>query len=82
MKEETSFIPTPIIKPKREPIPALKDFLNSSPLRDSAIIAPAKGPIMRPMGGKKNIPMTIPIVAPQIPALDPPIFFVPHIGTI
>jgi hypothetical protein len=48
------------------------------------IISPAKapinGPIIKPKGGKKNIPTTNPIVAPQTPPFVPPNFLVPQMG--
>ena len=82
MNEAINLMPIPIINPKSDPIPARNDLLNSSPFIISAPMAPIIGPSINPTGGKKKIPKIIPIVAPQMPALDPPIFFVPQIGTI
>lgn len=76
-----TFISTPVKNPIKLPNPALKDDLSSRPVIISPITAPRNGITIRPMGAKK-MPAITPIPAPHIPALEPPNFFAPHIGTI
>ena len=71
----------PATKPRNDPNPERNATLLFFPATSSPITAPMKGPIIRPNGGKKNIPIIKPIVAPHIPVLEPPSFLVPQMGT-
>ncbi len=73
------FVTTLLIKPMTEPNPIVSPSLNPFLLiSHSAITAPKKGPIIIPRKGITNGPTKIPIVLPQIPAFEPPYFFIPN----
>lgn len=80
--ENTNFSNVPVTKPKKLPKPARSAKLNSFPPSSSPVTAPIKGPISMPKGPKNSNPKINPIILPQTPFFEPPIFLVPKIGTI
>lgn len=77
----TNLKPVHNANPNNDHMPDFKASLPVLCIINSPTIAPIKGPPMMPIGPKKS-PITSPIVAHRVPALLPPNFFVPHIGTI
>ncbi len=80
-KDKPSFSPIPKRNPINAPNPDFKEVSKSLfSIKSSAAMAPIIGPIIIPIGGKKNNPTKIPTILPRIPALLPPIFLVLHMG--
>ena len=74
--------PVPNKKPLNAPKAAFRHLLKSEEsFISSPTKAPQKGPKIIPQG-PMNMPTTRPIVEPQVPALEPPLFFVIATGKI
>lgn len=75
-----TFSPVDIINPKNDPNADFMAMLYFLPATSSPTKAPIIGPVIKQIGGKKNIPIIKPIIEPKIPYGVPPNFLVPHVG--